>query len=834
VIKLLTVESNVHECLVCGRGISHNQTTIRYHIRNHGLTMNLYYEQNKTELEQDSVQLSVTDQTLIEKTSKRKSLNNSAYEVTAHDEINEWLNRCVYTCKLCSGYETNQFGTFVSHLKSSHNVPIKSYREQNNGEVTTKYVQHTCQICSSVFAWDKQMLRRHLSSNHSHISANDYALKYRDSYSDNLLLEEQENETAQWMDGCSFDCKECNECKFNSRKSLLLHLKSAHEMTSTEYFKKYRHFSSSSIQHTCKICDTKIKWERDAITSHLAQFHSMTPESYAKCYQIANKRPESKPTSQHSETELSGNRCPLKNWNDRCSFSCQICYITYHNRSLFKTHLKEKHSMSHTYYCDHFEAEMVQKTVHSCLICGKDILFDSDSMKNHIQKCHSKISIKTYEIEYFNKVVMKTDLGENDWMHRCQYDCKICAVSFREKEELEQHILDEHSMRLINYTSIHGSGALAEVYHTCQVEADEKVCNQKVLWGEQSISNHLSNKHNLSPTDYHNKYMNDYDSNLERTYKKKQQEWANKCSFLCKICNQMFDTKDKLKIHTKEEHKNSEICSSEWDQTVAKFLLHTCQICQENVLWEKEAVTNHLKSKHGISKLDYASKYLESYEENEECQKEMKKYDDWMNRCIFQCLLCESHVSMTRKSTLISHIRCRHKEDRLDYFGRFKDETMTKAVHHVCQICTKSLLWDESAIQKHIKLCHELTPEIYKAKFMSSYTEDTKLIEKLRREDNHQLFVATKTSSSELQEDVQIQQRYNGLPFLQTLLPKRSPRRGRHLQPLQERSREHDGHRLLPAVQGQVEDAEVRAVDGCLRRIGQLERRGKFDEKTAK
>ncbi len=240
-----TVESNVHECLVCGRGISHNQTTIRYHIRNHGLTMNLYYEQNKTELEQDSVQLSVTDQTLIEKTSKRKSLNNSAYEVTAHDEINEWLNRCVYTCKLCSGYETNQFGTFVSHLKSSHNVPIKSYREQNNGEVTTKYVQHTCQICSSVFAWDKQMLRRHLSSNHSHISANDYALKYRDSYSDNLLLEEQENETAQWMDGCSFDCKECNECKFNSRKSLLLHLKSAHEMTSTEYFKKYRHFSSA-------------------------------------------------------------------------------------------------------------------------------------------------------------------------------------------------------------------------------------------------------------------------------------------------------------------------------------------------------------------------------------------------------------------------------------------------------------------------------------------------------------------------------------------------------------------------------------------------------------
>ncbi len=409
--------------------------------------------------------------------------------------------------------------------------------------------------------------------------------------------------------------------------------------------------------------------------------------------------------------------------------------------------------MSHTYYCDHFEAEMVQKTVHSCLICGKDILFDSDSMKNHIQKCHSKISIKTYEIEYFNKVVMKTDLGENDWMHRCQYDCKICAVSFREKEELEQHILDEHSMRLINYTSIHGSGALAEVYHTCQVEADEKVCNQKVLWGEQSISNHLSNKHNLSPTDYHNKYMNDYDSNLERTYKKKQQEWANKCSFLCKICNQMFDTKDKLKIHTKEEHKNSEICSSEWDQTVAKFLLHTCQICQENVLWEKEAVTNHLKSKHGISKLDYASKYLESYEENEECQKEMKKYDDWMNRCIFQCLLCESHVSMTRKSTLISHIRCRHKEDRLDYFGRFKDETMTKAVHHVCQICTKSLLWDESAIQKHIKLCHELTPEIYKAKFMSSYTEDTKLIEKLRREENHQLFVATKTSKSK-QSDV--------------------------------------------------------------------------------
>ena len=180
---------------------------------------------------------------------------------------------------------------------------------------------------------------------------------------------------------------------------------------------------------------------------------------------------------------------------------------------------------------------------------------------------------------------------------------------------------------------------------------------------------------------------------------------------------------------------------------VVKFLLHTCQICQENLLWEEGALTNHLNSKHGMNKQDYASKYLQGYKENKECQIEITKFDNWMNRCIFQCLLCEPRVTMTRKSVLISHIRSHHKEDRLDYFGQFKDETMTKAVHHVCQICTKSLLWDESVMEKHIKSSHELTPEIYNAKFMPSYTEDTNLIEKLRGEEN-QVFGAKKKDNT--------------------------------------------------------------------------------------
>jgi hypothetical protein len=91
-------------------------------------------------------------------------------------------------------------------------------------------------------------------------------------------------------------------------------------------------------------------------------------------------------------------------------------------------------------------------------------------------------------------------------------------------EKFEKHVLDDHSMKFIDYTTKHGSGALAEVHHSCQVQSDDKVCHLNVLWDEDSISNHLKINHNLSPTVYHNKFMNDYNSNLERKHKEKQQK----------------------------------------------------------------------------------------------------------------------------------------------------------------------------------------------------------------------------------------------------------------------------------------------------------------------
>jgi hypothetical protein len=261
------------------------------------------------------------------------------------------------------------------------------------------------------------MITKHLKTRNNHIPVIDYALKYKDSSSEKLSHEENEND--QWMNRFSFDCRECEERKkFKTRKNLIFHLKSVHEMTSKEYSERHRQFSTLSIPYSCKICDTKVKWDSDAITSHLAQSHSMTPGMYAKCYHISNNLPESNPSSKNSKAGVANKQYSERNWNDRCTFSCQICYKAFHNRSLFKTHLKEKHSMSQSYYNDHFEAEMVQKTIHSCLICGREILFDSDSMKLHLQKCHSKIFTKTYEVEYFNKVALKNDTGENGWMQR--------------------------------------------------------------------------------------------------------------------------------------------------------------------------------------------------------------------------------------------------------------------------------------------------------------------------------------------------------------------------------------------------------------------------------
>jgi hypothetical protein len=58
--------TNYHECLVCGRGVLHCPSSIRTHLSNaHRLTPSNYFEKHKSEIEEDEIDLPITDKLLL-------------------------------------------------------------------------------------------------------------------------------------------------------------------------------------------------------------------------------------------------------------------------------------------------------------------------------------------------------------------------------------------------------------------------------------------------------------------------------------------------------------------------------------------------------------------------------------------------------------------------------------------------------------------------------------------------------------------------------------------------------------------------------------------------
>ena len=119
---------------------------------------------------------------------------------------NAWLNRCGYSCQLCS-FEANNYSTFRGHVYSAHQMLGKDYAT-SFGQFVTSVTKHTCQICGGVFNWDRIFFSKHLSRLHNSVSISDYVAAYENSYTESPILEDDVND--QWMNRCVFQCKECD------------------------------------------------------------------------------------------------------------------------------------------------------------------------------------------------------------------------------------------------------------------------------------------------------------------------------------------------------------------------------------------------------------------------------------------------------------------------------------------------------------------------------------------------------------------------------------------------------------------------------------------------
>jgi hypothetical protein len=619
-----------------------------------------------------------------------------------------------------------------------------------------------------------------MHAKHNSVSLQDYSAKYEDTYTDfpDLI----ENEADQWMNQSTFQCKECDEPKnFNTRNKLMLHLFKEHHLSMKAYLKKDKQIISMLVNHTCKICDKMMRWDSDTLIAHFDRFHNITPQNYfdqhlkddfENVLAGSTKKLTTTPSSNASSESSNVKTCPTVKWNDKCSFICQICFTVFPGKNMLKWHLHSKHKMNEVYYSDHFTTEVFEKVTHECLICGEELLFDSLIMAKHLASSHDKMSVATYKADFFEKYIVPKDHQkdiENDWIYKSLYNCKKCFSLTKGKDQFKKHLSSEHSTNFSQYSETHGChGIFEEHFHTCLVEDKQgKLCTKQTLWDGRSMSNHLG-KHNLTPEEYHSKNMlEDYSKKIDKLAEGEKEGWTNKCTFLCKICSKVFNDKSTLVCHLKERHDQALFEGDDvMKDYVVKYMLHTCQLCSDNLLWEDQTLKSHLKDKHNnhLSINDYAHKHLPTYQENEDCKKEVETFDSWINRCVYQCMFCPSDVMMDRRMRLHNHLGAKHSHNRTGYFAKYEDKTFVQKVEHVCQICFQTLLWDSSYLKRHIENTHKMNTSIYRAKYMAAYTDDIEEIEKLRKEEKKVARASKKNKVS----SVTMEEDDNSVSFLAT------------------------------------------------------------------
>ena len=388
----------------------------------------------------------------------------------------------------------------------------------------------------------------------------------------------------------------------------------------------------------------------------------------------------------------------------RSQFACQICYSVVQSTKMLENHVQGEHKMNGAYYSDHFKAEPLVKVTHGCLICGKEVLFDSQLLADHLSDCHNMTDAE-YKLVYHNKYSLPTSSSgtENDWAFKCFYKCGDCAVIVKGKKEFRHHRFLVHAKSPDVFSAELGKGTVFEEhFHTCLVADGQtgQTCSKLVLWDGSTLSLHLSG-HGLSLEDYNRRYLiNREEETSEKILKIERSKWADKCTFLCKICNKILGGKGKLVDHISGEHNVQVGDDFPALNHVVNFAFHTCQICSNNVLWDADCIRAHLDAEHKVDVDNYAANHLKNYQENENCQPEVIKIESWMNRCRFRCMLCPDKPEVGDKKSLVNHLRSGHIDFGGDYFKTYNnggDETFCDKVEHVCQECGVTVLWDQGS-----------------------------------------------------------------------------------------------------------------------------------------
>ncbi len=205
---------------------------------------------------------------------------------------------------------------------------------------------------------------------------------------------------------------------------------------------------------------------------------------------------------------------------------------------------------------------------------------------------------------------------------------------------------------------------------------------------------------------------------------------GNLCRHQCNSCKKMYETVSGLRKHFKKTGHATQPFN--FKSCLFRKVFYTCKICQKKTLCDKHIFLGHARQSHRIQTL---AQYLQmtgsvrevaSYKREQKRKEELEKLKVEMinsapvstkvgNLCRFKCQTCAKKYAS--KGSLHQHLKVTgHAEPTESVLI----SSLSKAIVHKCQICSKRILCDLRDLRNHI--------QVHKIDTLKDYIDKTNLM----------------------------------------------------------------------------------------------------------
>ena len=357
------IESHYHRCCLCSREVLKDNLLVYNHIKLvHKLTSKSY----KRWLELQS------------KYGESGLMAKAEDEGQGGTDEELMVNGCKFKCKACD-HESPSWRNMVAHNVNKH----KNKKKLEPFELVVDAKVYECYKCKKPMLQDRSFIKNHFRTSHKNDKITfppiPQARASQLYQARKLFTKKQMNKNPNLVKNeCKFKCKFCPQV-FESWKSASEHHRVKHKSEGMLALPNDSVIESKI--HVCQICGKEILKDNYLISNHMRGAHNRVN---------INKMRGNKKQQEKEKAASNGLDIIVENG---CTFQCKHCPQVLDSWEGMTDH-QTSHDSLESAICPN--DSVIQRKVHTCCICGIEVLRDNTLIQDHIREAHN-LTAKSYK-----------------------------------------------------------------------------------------------------------------------------------------------------------------------------------------------------------------------------------------------------------------------------------------------------------------------------------------------------------------------------------------------------------------------------------------------------